>query len=70
MSLNTCFDWFKKLRLFSYILNLKLVSKHKWSVKIWNFTATICQWIFIIKKGTCSKSRCRFDRYWHFPYYY
>ena len=24
MSLNTCFDWFKKLRLFSYILNLKI----------------------------------------------
>ena len=24
MSLNTCFDWFKKLRLFSYVLNLKI----------------------------------------------
>jgi len=24
MSLNTCFDWFKKLRLFSYVLNLNL----------------------------------------------
>ena len=24
MSLNMCFDWFKKLRLFSYILNLKI----------------------------------------------
>ena len=24
MSLNTCFDWFKKLRLFSYIQNLKI----------------------------------------------
>jgi hypothetical protein len=24
MSFYTCFDWFKKLRLFSYILNLKI----------------------------------------------
>jgi hypothetical protein len=24
MSLNTCIDWFKKLRLFSYVLNLKI----------------------------------------------
>ena len=24
MSLNTCFGWFKKLRLFSYVLNLKI----------------------------------------------
>ena len=24
MSLNTCFDWFKKLRLFSYVLNRKI----------------------------------------------
>ena len=24
MSLYTCFDWFKKLRLFSYVLNLKI----------------------------------------------
>jgi hypothetical protein len=24
MSLNTCFDWFKKLRLLSYVLNLKI----------------------------------------------
>ena len=24
MSLNMCFDWFKKLRLFSYVLNLKI----------------------------------------------
>jgi hypothetical protein len=24
MSFYTCFDWFKKLRLFSYVLNLKL----------------------------------------------
>jgi hypothetical protein len=24
MSLNTCFDWFKKLRLISYVLNLKI----------------------------------------------
>ena len=24
MSLNTCFDWFNKLRLFSYVLNLKI----------------------------------------------
>jgi hypothetical protein len=24
MSLNTCFDLFKKLRLFSYVLNLKI----------------------------------------------
>ena len=24
MSLNTCFDWFKKLRLFSYVVNLKI----------------------------------------------
>ena len=24
MSLNTCFDWFKKLRLFSYVLNLNI----------------------------------------------
>ena len=24
MSLNTCLDWFKKLRLFSYVLNLKI----------------------------------------------
>ena len=24
MSFYTCFDWFKKLRLFSYVLNLKI----------------------------------------------
>ena len=24
MSLNTCFDWFNKLRLYSYVLNLKI----------------------------------------------
>ena len=24
MSFCTCFDWFKKLRLFSYVLNLKI----------------------------------------------
>ena len=24
MSLYTCFDWFNKLRLFSYVLNLKI----------------------------------------------
>jgi hypothetical protein len=24
MSFNTCFDWFKMLRLFSYVLNLKI----------------------------------------------
>jgi hypothetical protein len=24
MTLYTCFDWFKKLRLFSYVLNLKI----------------------------------------------
>jgi hypothetical protein len=29
MSLNTCFDWFKKLRLFLYVLNLKLAGVSK-----------------------------------------
>ena len=24
MSFNTCFDWLKKLRLFSYVLNMKI----------------------------------------------
>jgi hypothetical protein len=24
MSLNTCFDWFNKLKFYSYVLNLKI----------------------------------------------
>ena len=40
MSLDTCFDWFKKLRLFSYVLNLKinLVSKASRAVVIMRFS--------------------------------
>ena len=40
MSLDTCFDWFKKLRLFSYILNLKIdvVPKASRAVVIRRFT--------------------------------
>ena len=40
MSLDTCFDWFKKLRLFSYILNLKIdvVPKASRAVVIMRFS--------------------------------
>jgi hypothetical protein len=40
MSLNTCFGWFKKLRLFSYILNLKIdvVPKASRAVVIMRFS--------------------------------
>ena len=40
MSLNTCFGWFKKLRLFSYKLNLKIdvVPKASRAVVIMRFS--------------------------------
>jgi hypothetical protein len=40
MSLNTCFDWFNKLRLYSYVLNLKIdiVPKESRAVVIRRFS--------------------------------
>jgi hypothetical protein len=40
MSFYTCFDWFKKLRTFSYVLNLKIdvVFRASRAVVIWRFS--------------------------------
>ena len=40
MSLNTCFDWFKKLKLFSYVLNMEIdvVPKASRAVVIMRFS--------------------------------
>jgi hypothetical protein len=40
MSFYACFDWFKKLRLFSYVRNLKIdvVLKESRAVVIWWFS--------------------------------
>ena len=53
MSLNTCFDWFNKLMLYSYVLNLKIdvVPKASGAVVIrgyFNLFPIIC---LILKKN-------------------
>ena len=38
MSLNTCFDWFKKLRSFSYVLKIDVAPKASHAVVIRRFS--------------------------------
>ena len=46
MSFYTCFDWIKKLRLFSYVLNLKIdvVPKASCAIVIGRFSLNEATW--------------------------
>jgi hypothetical protein len=67
MSCYTCFDWFKKLRLFSYVLNLKTDVVLKASRGFWNFSEGDVFFVlfFILKAHNKSKHKAKHYNHKH-----